>query len=91
MKEHNLPQEMINSFENNMTSKMPFSSYTTTSTSHKVTYVNGEKVTEERNSTHNTMTPLTNCPNCGAKIKDASKENCEYCHTILTKTQIKQK
>lgn len=82
MRKHNFPEEMIENFKNQ---NKTFSSSTTTTTSHKVTYVNGQKVSEEKNTTHNTLTPLTNCPNCGAKIKDKTKENCEYCHTIFTK------
>ena len=46
--------------------------------------VNGKKVSEEKKSTHSTSKPLTNCPNCGAKIKHKDKDYCEYCHTILT-------
>lgn len=82
MQEKNFPEEIIENFKNHDT---PFSTYTTTSTIHKVTYVNGKKVSEEKNSTHSARKPLTNCPNCGAKIKDKTKENCEYCHTIFTK------
>ena len=83
MKENNMPQELIDNLTNNMENSI--GTYTSTSTSHKVTYVNGQKASEEKNTTHNTLTPLTNCPNCGAKIKDKTKENCEYCHTIFTK------
>ena len=81
MQEHNFPEEMIENFKNQDT---PFSTCTTTSTIHKVTYVNGKKVSEEKNSVHSTTKPLTNCPNCGAKIKNKDKETCDYCHTILT-------
>lgn len=80
MQENNFPEEMIENFKNQ---DKAFSTYTT-STMHKVTYVNGKKVSEEKKSTHSTSKPLTNCPNCGAKIKHKDKDYCEYCHTILT-------
>ncbi len=83
MKQNNVSEEMLNVFEDKITKNNTFSTYTTTSTTHKVTYVNGQKVSEENNTTHNKVVPLTNCPNCGAKIKDRNKDNCEYCHTIL--------
>ena len=81
MQKLNFPEEIIENFINQ---DKPFSTCTTTSTIHKVTYVNGKKVSEEKNSTHSTTLPLTNCPNCGAKIKHKDKDYCEYCHTILT-------
>lgn len=80
MEEQNFPEEIIENLKNQ---DKPFSTYTTTSTTHKVTYINGKKVSEEKNSTHSTSKSLTNCPNCGAKIK-SQEDYCEYCHTILT-------
>jgi len=56
---------------------------TTTKHVKKTIYKNGEIVSEEETTTHNNISSLTNCPNCGAKINDTSKTNCEYCHTAL--------
>ena len=82
LKEHNLPDNIFKS--NNST-------YTTSKTFHKVKYVNGEKVSEETKSSHNEITPMTNCPNCGAKIENDSNGVCHYCNTSFKNYQTIQK
>lgn len=84
LQEMDFPQEFINSLDEQ--------SSTITKTSHysKTIYKNGEKISEETKSSNNIILPLTNCPNCDAKIENQAT-NCRYCNTPLTTYHIKQK
>lgn len=81
LQENNISEDIINNFKNDK----PAGTYTTSTTSRKVIYENGQIVSEENNENHNTLIPLTNCPNCGAKIVDKDNPHCEYCNSLLTK------
>ena len=72
-------ENTVQQYQNNNT----FANVTTTQQTTKTIYQNGEKVSEVVTTTHNNVSPITNCPNCGAKIIDQSKSNCDYCHTAL--------
>lgn len=85
-KTHSEIKETIDQQLNNITNLKntdSFQSITTTQTIKKTIYENGEKISEVETTTHNNIDPVTNCPNCGAKIIDRSKTNCDYCHTSL--------
>ena len=71
MKKHNISPDMMNSA----------SSITTSSTVTQVKYVNGQKVSEETKTFHNQLSPITNCPNCGANIEKTATNICPYCNT----------
>lgn len=83
LKDHNIPTDL---FDTHFQTGTP-STITSTKNVRKVTYINGKKVSEEENSTQNKVVPLTNCPNCGAKIIDSTKNSCDYCDTVFTKQQ----
>lgn len=72
-------ENTIKQYQNNDS----FTNITTTQHTKKTIYQNGEKISEVETTTHNNVSPITNCPNCGAKINDKTKSNCEYCHTSL--------
>ena len=82
MEEHNFPQEMIQNMTENGTNIV------TTTTTTKVKYVNGQKVSEETHNFNSNITPLTNCPNCGAMIEPGNNGVCRYCNTTLNTYQI---
>lgn len=78
-KTNTLINEQIDTTKNNDS----FTNVTTTKQFKKTVYENGQKISEEETITHNNITPITNCPNCGATIKNKTKTNCDYCHTKL--------
>ena len=78
---NSIPTGMINSLKNGN------STFTTSKTIHKVKYVNGEKVSEETKTSHKELSPMTNCPNCGAKIDSQSNKTCHYCGTTFDQYQ----
>lgn len=82
MEEHNFPQEMIQNMTENGTNIV------TTTTTTKVEYVNGQKVSEETHNFNSNITPLTNCPNCGAMIEPGNNGVCRYCNTTFNTYQI---
>ena len=82
MEEHNFPQEMIQNMAENGTNIV------TTTTTTQVKYVNGQKVSEETRNFNSNITPLTNCPNCGAKLEPGNNGVCRYCNTQFTTYQI---
>lgn len=84
MEQNNFPEEMIK----NMTGEIAFSGLTTTQTTRTVKYVNGQKVSEETHNFNSNITPLTNCPNCGAKLEPGNNGVCRYCNTQFTTYQI---
>lgn len=86
MEQNNFPEEMIK----NMTGENAFSGLTTTQTTRTVKYVNGQIVSDETHSINNNITPLTNCPNCGAKLEPGNNGVCRYCNTQFTTYQINQ-
>lgn len=86
MKQNNFPEEMIK----NMTGENAFSNITTTQTTRTVKYVNGQIVSDETHNINNNITPLTNCPNCGAKLEPGNNGVCRYCNTQFTTYQINQ-
>lgn len=81
LKEMNFPNEMISELDDQASTVVKTAHYS------KVVYKNGEKVSEETKTTSNTIKPLTNCPNCGAKIENKTN-NCPYCNTQLNTYQI---
>ena len=82
MEEHNFPREMIQNMTENGTNIV------TTTTTTKVEYVNGQKVSEETHNFNSNITPLTNCPNCGAMIEPGNNGVCRYCNTTFNTYQI---
>ena len=86
MEQNNFPEEMIK----NMTGENAFSGLTTTQTTRTVKYVNGQIVSDETHNINNNITPLTNCPNCGAKLEPGNNGVCRYCNTQFTTYQINQ-
>ena len=82
MEEHNFPQEMIQNMTENGTNIV------TTTTTTKVEYVNGQKVSEETHNFNSNITPLTNCPNCGAMIEPGNNGVCRFCNTTFNTYQI---
>ena len=86
MEQNNFPEEMIK----NMTGENAFSNITTTQTTRTVKYVNGQIVSDETHNINNNITPLTNCPNCGAKLEPGNNGVCRYCNTQFTTYQINQ-
>lgn len=81
LKEMNFPNEMISELDDQASTVVKTAHYS------KVVYKNGEKVSEETKTTSNTIKPLTNCPNCGAKLENKTN-NCPYCNTQLNTYQI---
>ena len=84
MEQNNFPEEMIK----NMTGENAFSNITTTQTTRTIKYVNGQIVSDETHNINNNITPLTNCPNCGAKLEPGNNGVCRYCNTQFTTYQI---
>ena len=84
MEQNNFPEEMIK----NMTGENAFSGLTTTQTTRTIKYVNGQIVSDETHNINNNITPLTNCPNCGAKLEPGNNGVCRYCNTQFTTYQI---
>lgn len=86
MEQNNFPEEMIK----NMTGENAFSNITTTQTTRTIKYVNGQIVSDETHNINNNITPLTNCPNCGAKLEPGNSGVCRYCNTQFTTYRINQ-
>lgn len=87
METHNFPEEMIKNMSENGTVA---TNITTTKTIKTVKYVNGQKISEETHNENNHITPLTNCPNCGAMIEQGNTGVCRYCNTSFKTYQINQ-
>lgn len=84
IKPNNFVNEHFETIKNQITSNNnTFTKVTTTKHVKKTIFKNGEKISEEETTTHNDISPITNCPNCGAKINNKSNPNCEYCNTRL--------
>ena len=94
LKKQNLEQNHEELLKNlniqNLTGPIKTSKVTTQTTTKKVIYRNGEKISEETSNTENQIhsEAFTNCPNCGAKIEDSNITNCSYCNTSLTTMKI---
>ena len=87
LQQADLPQEVINNIINN---KKLNGIHTKTTNSKTVHYMNGKKVKETNNTTTQTLTPFTNCPNCGAEINKQNPDKCDYCNTVLSNYIQKQ-
>ncbi len=87
MKEHGLSDEMIR----NMTNNGLTTNITTQQTIREVQYINGELVSDKTHTTNNEITPITNCPNCGANVEHDTSGKCHYCNTTFNTYQINNK
>lgn len=81
MTENSFETELLDQMKNNNT---PF---TSTKTVRTVKYVNGEKISDVTETTHNNM-PLPNfCPNCGANLETNNSTICPHCNNNFTITK----
>ena len=82
MEQHNFPTDMFNNLQNRT------AGFTSTKTTRKVKYINGQIVSDETNTSTKEFTTLTNCPNCGATIEEENNGSCKYCNTSFKTYQI---
>lgn len=87
LQQSNLPPEVINYILNKSSQNGVHTKTTNQKTIH---YMNGQKVKETSNTTTQTLTPFTNCPNCGAEINTKNPDKCTYCNTVLSNYIQKQ-
>lgn len=62
--------------------------FSSTKTVRKIKYENGQIVSNETHTSNNSVTPITNCPNCGAHIEPGNTGICRYCNTSFNTYQI---
>ena len=81
MTENSFETEMLDQMKNNNTQ------FASTKTVRTVKYVNGEKISDVTETTHNNMSLPNFCPNCGANLETNNSTICPHCNNNFTITK----